>query len=68
MRSLDSDLKEKLATWLSPAVLELHRITWDDPASLLEKIVVYEVFLFLQLVEFFIVLILNSLTYVDRMM
>lgn len=42
LRSLDSDLKEKLATWLSPAVLELHRITWDDPASLLEKIVAYE--------------------------
>lgn len=30
--------------WLSPAVLELHQITWDDPASLLEKIVAYEVF------------------------
>ena len=29
--------------WLSPAVLELHQITWDDPASLLEKIVAYEV-------------------------
>lgn len=42
LRSLDSDLKEKLATWLSPAVLELHCITWDDPASLLEKIVAYE--------------------------
>lgn len=30
--------------WLSPAVLELHQITWDDPASLLEKIVAYEVY------------------------
>lgn len=29
--------------WLSPASLELHQITWDDPASLLEKIVAYEV-------------------------
>lgn len=28
--------------WLSPATLELHQITWDDPASLLEKIVAYE--------------------------
>lgn len=43
MRALDSYLKEKLSTWLSPAALELHQITWDDPASLLEKIVAYEV-------------------------
>ncbi|KAM7506296.1 hypothetical protein LguiB_005200 [Lonicera macranthoides] len=42
LRALDSYLKEKLITWLSPANLELHQITWDDPASLLEKIVVYE--------------------------
>lgn len=39
---MDSHLKEKLITWLSPANLELHNITWDDPASLLEKIVAYE--------------------------
>ncbi|XAR65687.1 Malonyl-CoA decarboxylase [Bertholletia excelsa] len=42
LRALDSHLKEKLITWLSPAALELHQITWDDPASLLEKIVAYE--------------------------
>ncbi|XVF26092.1 hypothetical protein REPUB_Repub13aG0270000 [Reevesia pubescens] len=42
LRALDSYLKEKLNTWLSPAALELHQITWDDPASLLEKIVAYE--------------------------
>ncbi|RAL39503.1 unnamed protein product [Cuscuta campestris] len=42
LRALDSFLKEKLVTWLSPANLELHNITWDDPASLLEKIVAYE--------------------------
>nr|GEU84092.1 malonyl-CoA decarboxylase, mitochondrial isoform X1 [Tanacetum cinerariifolium] len=42
IRALDSYLKEKLVTWLSPANLELHQITWDDPASLLEKIVAYE--------------------------
>ncbi|XP_016486291.2 uncharacterized protein LOC107806620 isoform X1 [Nicotiana tabacum] len=42
LRALDSHLKEKLITWLSPANLELHNITWDDPASLLEKIVAYE--------------------------
>lgn len=42
LRALASYLKEKLSTWLSPAALELHQITWDDPASLLEKIVAYE--------------------------
>lgn len=42
LRALDSYLKEKLVTWLSPATLELHCITWDDPASLLEKIVANE--------------------------
>ncbi|GAB4830817.1 hypothetical protein Ancab_004845 [Ancistrocladus abbreviatus] len=42
LRTLDSHLKEKFVTWLSPAALELHHITWDDPASLLEKIVAYE--------------------------
>ncbi|GAB2301059.1 hypothetical protein Dimus_035095 [Dionaea muscipula] len=42
LRTVDSFLKEKLITWLSPAALELHHITWDDPASLLEKIVAYE--------------------------
>ncbi|PKI43714.1 hypothetical protein CRG98_035913 [Punica granatum] len=42
LRALDSYLKEKLSTWLSPATLELHQITWDDSASLLEKIVAYE--------------------------
>jgi malonyl-CoA decarboxylase len=43
LRALDGYLKEKLVTWLSPAALTLHQITWDDPASLLEKIVAYEV-------------------------
>ncbi|KAF7072421.1 hypothetical protein CFC21_077553 [Triticum aestivum] len=42
LRALDGYLKEKLVTWLSPAALALHQITWDDPASLLEKIVAYE--------------------------
>ncbi|PRQ28370.1 putative malonyl-CoA decarboxylase [Rosa chinensis] len=42
LRALDSYLKEKLSLWLSPAALELHQITWNDPASLLEKIVAYE--------------------------
>lgn len=52
LRALDSCLKEKLSTWLSPAALELHQITWDDPASLLEKIVAYEVLLSFSSLEF----------------
>lgn len=43
LRALEAYLKEKLITWLSPATLELQQITWDDSASLLEKIVAYEV-------------------------
>ncbi|KAG2561763.1 hypothetical protein PVAP13_8KG203403 [Panicum virgatum] len=35
LRAMDSYLKEKLVTWLSPAALMLHQITWDDPSSLL---------------------------------
>nr|XP_024380358.1 malonyl-CoA decarboxylase, mitochondrial-like isoform X4 [Physcomitrium patens] len=42
LRALDSDLQGLFATWLSPACLELHRITWNDAACLLEKIVTYE--------------------------
>ncbi|KAH9553037.1 hypothetical protein CY35_09G099000 [Sphagnum magellanicum] len=42
LRALDSDLKGMFATWLGPACLELHQITWNDPACLLEKIVTYE--------------------------
>lgn len=42
LRALDSDLQGLFATWLSPACLELHRITWTDSACLLEKIVTYE--------------------------
>lgn len=52
LRALDSYLKEKLSTWLSPAALELHQITWDDPASLLEKIVAYEVLFSFSSLEF----------------
>ena len=43
LKALDSFLKKKFNVWLSLAMLELHQITWDDSASLLEKIVTYEV-------------------------
>ncbi|MCO5569122.1 hypothetical protein L7F22_022830 [Adiantum nelumboides] len=41
-RHLDACLKEMLETALSPAGLEIHLFTWDDPASILEKIVIFE--------------------------
>jgi len=37
---------ENFITWLSLATLDLHQITWDDLASLLEKIVGNEVFFY----------------------
>ncbi|GAQ79324.1 malonyl-CoA decarboxylase [Klebsormidium nitens] len=42
LRNLDSVLKEKLSTWLGPAYLELRRLTWDSPASVLAKVAEHE--------------------------
>ena len=42
LRALDWDLRHLLATWFDIGFLELRRITWDSPASLLEKLVAYE--------------------------
>jgi malonyl-CoA decarboxylase len=39
---LEGDLKELLAYWFDIGFLELRRITWDSPASLLEKLATYE--------------------------
>lgn len=39
---LEGDLKELLAYWFDIGFLELRRITWDSPASLLEKLASYE--------------------------
>jgi len=39
---LDADLKELLSAWFDVGLLELKRITWDSPASLLEKLIAYE--------------------------
>ncbi|KAH7425563.1 hypothetical protein KP509_11G060400 [Ceratopteris richardii] len=41
-RYLDTCLKEILETALSPALLELHLFTWEDPAAILEKLVIFE--------------------------
>lgn len=42
LKGLEADLKYLLKGWFDVGFLELRRITWDSPASILEKIVVYE--------------------------
>ncbi len=42
LKSLDQDLKHMLASWFDVGFLELKSITWDAPASLLEKLARYE--------------------------
>ena len=41
-RALEADCKELLASWFDVGFLEMRRITWDAPASLLEKLARYE--------------------------
>ena len=42
LRGLAEDLRDLLANWFDIGFLELRRITWDAPASLLEKLMAYE--------------------------
>jgi malonyl-CoA decarboxylase len=42
LSDLDADLRELLAAWFDVGLLELRRITWEAPASLLEKLIAYE--------------------------
>ncbi len=39
---LEDDLKGLLTAWFDVDFLEMHRITWDSPAALLEKLIAYE--------------------------
>jgi malonyl-CoA decarboxylase len=39
---LDAELEQLLSTWFDVAFLELRRLSWDSPASLLEKLIKYE--------------------------
>lgn len=41
-RKLDADLKNLLAASFDVSLLDLEQITWDSPASLLEKLIEYE--------------------------
>lgn len=38
----DSDMHHLLSSWFNPGFLELHQITWNSPAQLLEKIIHHE--------------------------
>lgn len=40
--ALDAELENLFATWFDVAFLELRRISWDSPASLIEKLIRYE--------------------------
>jgi malonyl-CoA decarboxylase len=42
LKGLDDDLKHLLSSWFDVGFLELRCITWDAPASLLEKLARYE--------------------------
>jgi malonyl-CoA decarboxylase len=42
LQRLEADLREILGSWFDVGFLELKRITWDAPASLLEKLAAYE--------------------------
>lgn len=42
LKPLETDVQELLATWFDVGFLELHKITWHSPASLLEKLGRYE--------------------------
>ncbi len=42
LQALDAELEQLLSTWFDVAFLELRRISWDSPASLIEKLIAYE--------------------------
>jgi len=42
LKGLDGDLKDLLRSWFDIGFLKLDRITWDAPATLLEKLMSYE--------------------------
>jgi malonyl-CoA decarboxylase len=40
--ALEAELEQLFATWFDVAFLDLQRISWDSPASLIEKLIRYE--------------------------
>jgi malonyl-CoA decarboxylase len=42
LEEFSQDMRRMLTTWFDVGFLEMRRITWDAPASLLEKLIAYE--------------------------
>jgi len=42
LKPVDDDLKHLFASWFNRGFLQLRRIDWDTPASILEKLIAYE--------------------------
>ncbi|WP_309681089.1 malonyl-CoA decarboxylase [Polaromonas sp.] len=42
LHALDVEMEYMFSTWFDVGFLELHRISWDSPASLIEKLIKYE--------------------------
>ena len=42
LRSLDREIETRFVAWFDVGFLELHRISWNSPAVLLEKLIAYE--------------------------
>ncbi|MBW7834543.1 MAG: malonyl-CoA decarboxylase [Simplicispira suum] len=40
--ALDAELEQLFSTWFDVAFLQLKRLSWDSPASLIEKLIKYE--------------------------
>lgn len=40
--ALDTDFSHTFASWFNPGFLELRKLDWDSPASILEKLIQYE--------------------------
>lgn len=40
--ALDAELEHLFSSWFDVALLELRRLSWDSPASLIEKLIEYE--------------------------
>lgn len=42
LQALDAELEQLFGTWFDVAFLSLERLSWDSPASLIEKLIRYE--------------------------
>ncbi|HED14732.1 MAG TPA: hypothetical protein ENI62_13945 [Gammaproteobacteria bacterium] len=42
LKALDADFRHLFLSWFNRGFLQMHRIDWDSPASVLEKLIAYE--------------------------